>query len=63
MLVATGNWNGAIWATTAGGAAGSAATPTISDAVIINSGVTVAVNVTANCATLDFHRQLLTTLL
>ncbi|MCF6130813.1 T9SS sorting signal type C domain-containing protein [Flavobacterium wongokense] len=47
FAVATGNWNGSIWATTAGGVAGSAATPTSSDAVTINTGVTVTVNVAA----------------
>jgi fibronectin-binding autotransporter adhesin len=54
FAVATGNWSGAIWATTAGGVAGSAATPTSADAVTINAGVTVTVDVTASCATLTF---------
>ncbi|MRX69161.1 T9SS sorting signal type C domain-containing protein [Flavobacterium resistens] len=54
FAVTSGNWDGAIWASTAGGVAGSAATPTISDAVTINSGISVTVNVAANCASLDF---------
>ncbi len=52
FAVATGSWNGAIWATTSGGVAGSAATPTAADDVFINMGVTVTVNVTANCLSL-----------
>ncbi|MFT3752660.1 MAG: hypothetical protein QM800_07220 [Paludibacter sp.] len=50
--VATGNWNAAIWAATAGGAAGSAATPTASDDVTINDSRNVTVNVPANCNSL-----------
>ena len=51
--VASGNWSGAIWASTSGGVAGSAATPTSLDAVIINSGVNVTVTANAFCTTLD----------
>ena len=54
FAVAAGNWNGAIWATTAGGIAGTAATPTATDAVTINAGVTVTVNVTASCLSLTY---------
>ena len=46
FAVATGNWTGAIWAATAGGAAGSAAVPTNVDDVTINKNVTVTVNAT-----------------
>ena len=52
FAVASGNWNGPIWATTAGGVAGSAATPTIATAVTVNRGVTVAMNVAGSCASL-----------
>ncbi|MBV5323464.1 hypothetical protein JZU51_01705, partial [bacterium] len=53
--VATGNWTAGIWATTAGGVAGSAATPTAADVVFINSGVTVTINTAgATCASLTF---------
>ncbi|MGA3287286.1 MAG: autotransporter-associated beta strand repeat-containing protein, partial [Bacteroidota bacterium] len=52
--VATGNWSGAIWATTAGGVAGSAPTPTSADAATINAGVTVTIDVAASCASLTF---------
>ncbi len=54
FAVASGNWNGAIWATTTGGVAGSAATPTSADAVTINSAISVTVNVPANCASLTY---------
>ena len=53
FAVATGNWTGAIWATTAGGVAGSAPTPIASDAVTINSGVIVTINAAgAVCTTI-----------
>ncbi|HEY4877036.1 MAG TPA: hypothetical protein VIH86_15760, partial [Puia sp.] len=54
FAVTSGNWSGSIWAATANGVAGSATTPTLSDAVTINSGVVVAVDITANCASLSF---------
>ncbi|HSZ87457.1 MAG TPA: hypothetical protein VK787_15595 [Puia sp.] len=54
FAVTSGNWSGSIWASTANGVAGSATTPTLTDAVTINSGVVVAVDVTANCASLSF---------
>ncbi len=47
FAVASGNWNGAIWATTVGGVAGSAVTPTNADAVTINATRVVTVNVAA----------------
>lgn len=50
--VASGNWNTAIWASTSGGAAGSAAVPTSSDDVFINDNRNVIVNVAANCSSL-----------
>ncbi len=53
--VATGNWTAGIWATTAGGVAGTAATPTNLDDVFINSGVTVTINTAgAACLSLTF---------
>ena len=52
FAVASGNWNGPIWATTVGGVAGSAATPTAANAVTINPGISVAMNVAGNCLTL-----------
>lgn len=48
--VATGGWNDAIWAATAGGAAGSAAVPTTSDDATINLGQTVTVDDTSAVA-------------
>ncbi|MFM8916432.1 MAG: hypothetical protein ACKOGP_01660, partial [Bacteroidota bacterium] len=54
FAVTTGNWNGAIWATTAGGNAGSATTPTSTDAVTINPGITVTVTANATCASITF---------
>ena len=52
FAVTTGAWNGAIWATTVNGVAGSAGTPTTGDAVTINFGSTVTVNLAANAASL-----------
>ena len=55
FAVTTGNWSGPIWAATAGGAAGSAATPTSADTVTINAttpGITVTVDTTAACSSL-----------
>lgn len=46
-LVATGNWNGAVWAATSGGAAGSAGTPTASDDVYIAANFTVTLTANA----------------
>lgn len=48
-LRASGNWNGAVWAATSDGVAGSAATPTASDDVYINANysVTLTANATA----------------
>ncbi|MCX6291239.1 MAG: T9SS type A sorting domain-containing protein [Bacteroidetes bacterium] len=43
FAVTTGNWSSAIWAATAGGAAGSAAVPTAADVVTINNAVTVSI--------------------
>lgn len=50
FAVTTGNWTGAIWAATAGGAAGSAAVPTNADDVTINKNVTVTINDTTAVA-------------
>ena len=45
-LRATGNWNGAVWAATDSGTAGSAATPTASDTVYIGNALTDGLVVT-----------------
>jgi hypothetical protein len=52
FAVASGNWSGSIWASTAGGAAGSAAVPTSADDVTINNNVTVSITSTANAKSL-----------
>ena len=53
--VATGNWNGAIWASTSDGAAGSASVPISLNNVIVNAGVTVTVNMpSAVCGSISF---------
>lgn len=44
-VVASGNWNGPVWAATSGGAAGSAATPNGNDDVFIDANFTLSVNV------------------
>jgi murein DD-endopeptidase MepM/ murein hydrolase activator NlpD len=55
FAVLSGNWDGTIWATTSGGDAGSASTPTSFNDVTINSGVTVTINVAAaECKSLSF---------
>ena len=54
FAVASGLWSGAIWAATAGGVAGSAATPTSADAVTVNSGITVTVDVTASALSIIY---------
>lgn len=43
-LRASGNWDGAVWAATSSGAAGSASTPTSSDDVYIDSSFTLNAN-------------------
>lgn len=48
-LRATGNWNGAVWAATSDGVAGSAATPTVSDSVHIESNFSVTLTSNAVC--------------
>jgi hypothetical protein len=54
FAVASGNWNGPIWATTVNGVAGSASMPTAANAVTINSGVTVIMNESSGaCASLS----------
>ena len=50
FAVTTGNWTGAIWAATSGGAAGSAAVPTSADDVTINKNVTVTIDDTSAVA-------------
>lgn len=53
--VISGNWNASIWASTPGGAAGSASVPINLNNVIINSNVTVTVNVSnAECNSISF---------
>ena len=52
-LRATGNWNGAVWADTSGGTAGSAATPTASDPVYIAANFTVTLTEDASCDRLE----------
>ena len=53
--VTTGNWDGAIWASTSGGVAGSATVPISLNSVTINSGVTVTVNISnAECNSVSF---------
>lgn len=58
-LRASGNWNGPVWAATSNGAAGSAATPTASDDVIIIADdmakFTVAVTANAQAKSVDFQ--------
>lgn len=51
-LRATGNWNGAVWADTSDGTAGSAATPTASDVVYISANFTVTLSADATCGAL-----------
>lgn len=49
-LRATGNWNGAVWASTSGGTAGSAGVPTIDDDVTINDpSLSVTLTADAEC--------------
>ena len=48
FAVVSGNWSGAIWAPTAVGLPGTATTPTATDVVTINNGVTVSI--TSNAA-------------
>jgi hypothetical protein len=50
FAILSGNWTDPIWATTAGGVAGSAATPTSADAVTINVGKIITINTAAACA-------------
>ncbi len=53
--VATGNWDGAIWASSSGGSAGSATVPISLNNVTVNSGVTVTVNISnAECNSVSF---------
>ena len=49
FAVTSGNWNGPIWATTAGGIAGSASIPTGATPVTINAGISVTMNVAGSC--------------
>ena len=49
---ATGNWDGAVWSTSPSGAAASA-TILLTDDIIIQTGNTITINVTAVCATLS----------
>jgi hypothetical protein len=61
--VMSGNYEDAIWAATAGGAAGSAAVPTASEDVFIPAGITVYINSVAekaNSLTLDGTLEYLT---
>lgn len=52
-LRASGNWNGAVWADTPSGSAGSASVPTSSDAVYISSNFTVSLTANASCMVLN----------
>jgi len=53
--VATGNWNGAIWATTSGGAAGSASVPMYLNDIAINPNITLTINISdAQCKSVSF---------
>jgi hypothetical protein len=58
FAVASGNWNGAIWAATINGTPGSVATPTSSDVVTINANQTVSINVAAAARTLTVNGTL-----
>ena len=51
---ATGNWNGAVWATTTGGTA-AIATITSADAVVIQTGNVITVNVAAVCSSVTVN--------
>ena len=51
-LRANGNWNGAVWASTISGTAGSAATPTANDDVYIAANFSVSLTDDAICAQL-----------
>lgn len=55
-LRASGNWNGAVWAATSGGAAGSASTPTAGDRVHLSANFTVTLTADAACERIE-HRQ------
>jgi hypothetical protein len=55
FAVVSGNWTDAIWASSAGGAAGSASVPSSADSIVINSGVTVTVTGnTSVCSSIAF---------
>lgn len=55
FAVATGDWNGPIWAAASDGAAGSAAVPTMTDSITVNAGVIVTVRQTdAQCHSVAF---------
>src|SRR5436190_4840118 len=55
FAVASGDWSGSIWASTANGSVGATA-PTSSDAVTINGNITVTVdNSSAVCASLSIN--------
>lgn len=58
FAVTSGNWDGAIWAATVNGVAGSAATPTNLDDVTINAAVTVDINVAASANSLTVNGNL-----
>jgi hypothetical protein len=59
FAVASGNWNGSIWAATAGGSAGSAARPTSSDVVTINATRNVTVNIAAAAKSITINGSLI----
>ncbi len=53
--VTSGNWNAPIWASTPSGAAGSASIPINFNNVVINSNITVTINVSnAECNSISF---------
>ncbi len=56
FAVTTGSWDGSIWANTAGGTAGEAATPSLTDSIVVKSGVVVSIEtMTAQCKGISFQ--------
>ncbi|MEO8171772.1 MAG: hypothetical protein ABI581_01765 [Sediminibacterium sp.] len=59
FAVGSGNWDGSIWASTAGGTAGSASTPTSADVVTINANEIVTVNIAASVKSITINGSLI----